>query len=152
MTFDEDRSRVRDRTAAGNWALLRKIALNLLQGDAGAKGSLAGRRKKAGWNDAYMERWYGRLRQRLSRYVQRTLSFSKSEAMHPMVTKWFIVEPTAIVCAVSALWPVTLQFRAFSTMQVFLTPAILAQFGQFQKTARSVNRKMALTFNHYQEV
>ena len=40
----------------------------------------------------HMERWYCTLRQRLWRYVRRTLSFSKSEAMHHMVTKWFIVE------------------------------------------------------------
>ena len=47
--------------------------------------------KEAGETN-HMERWYGTLRQRLGRYVRRTLSFSKSEAMHHMVTKWFIVE------------------------------------------------------------
>ena len=41
---------------------------------------------------AHMERWYNTLRQRLARYVRRTLSFSKSDAFHHMVTKWFIVE------------------------------------------------------------
>lgn len=56
VTFDEDQSRVRDRTAAGNWALMRKIALNLLHGDSGGKTSIRGRRKKAGWDDEYMER------------------------------------------------------------------------------------------------
>ena len=56
VTFDEDRSRVRDRTAAANWALLRKIALNLLRGDSEGKGSLAARRKRAGWDEEYMQR------------------------------------------------------------------------------------------------
>ena len=54
VSFDEDQSRVRDRTAAGNWALLRKIVLNLLQGDR-SRSSVAARRKRAGWDDAYLE-------------------------------------------------------------------------------------------------
>lgn len=41
---------------------------------------------------AHMERWYGTLRQRQARFVRKTLSFSKSEAFHHMVTKWYIVE------------------------------------------------------------
>ena len=40
----------------------------------------------------HMERWYCTLRQRQARYVRKTLSFSKSEAFHNMVTKWFIVD------------------------------------------------------------
>jgi insertion element IS1 protein InsB len=40
----------------------------------------------------HMERWYNSLRQRLSRFVRKTLSFSKSEAFHHMVVKWFITE------------------------------------------------------------
>jgi predicted transposase YbfD/YdcC len=54
VTFREDDSRVRDRTAARNLALLRKIALNLLAKDRRSRTSLRGRRKKAAWNDAYM--------------------------------------------------------------------------------------------------
>lgn len=54
VTFDEDRSRVRDRTAARNWTILRKIALNLLKGDSEGRGSVRGRRKRAGWDDHYM--------------------------------------------------------------------------------------------------
>lgn len=41
---------------------------------------------------AHMERFYCTLRQRLGRYVRKTLSFSKSERMHHLVTKWFITE------------------------------------------------------------
>ena len=54
VTFREDDSRVRDRTAARNLALLRKIALNLVARDRGSRTSLRGRRKKAAWNDDYM--------------------------------------------------------------------------------------------------
>ena len=54
VTFREDDSRVRDRTAARNLALLRKIALNLVTRDRGSQASLRGRRKKAAWNDNYM--------------------------------------------------------------------------------------------------
>jgi predicted transposase YbfD/YdcC len=54
VTFREDDSRVQDRTAARNLALLRKIALNLVAKDRGSRASLRGRRKKAAWNDDYM--------------------------------------------------------------------------------------------------
>lgn len=54
VIFDEDQSRVRERTAARNWTVLRKIALNLLKGDSKTRTSVRGRRKKAGWDDAYM--------------------------------------------------------------------------------------------------
>jgi len=54
VTFREDDSRVRDRTAARNLALLRKIALNIIGRDRTSKTSVRGRRKKAAWNDAYM--------------------------------------------------------------------------------------------------
>ena len=56
VTFREDDSRVRNRTAARNLALLRKIALNLIAGDRSSQTSLRGRRKKAAWNDDYMLR------------------------------------------------------------------------------------------------
>ena len=56
VTFGEDRSRVRDRGAARNLALLRRIALDLLRADASLKASLKGRRKTAAWDDAYMAR------------------------------------------------------------------------------------------------
>ena len=56
LTFREDDSRVRDRTAARNLALLRKIALNLIARDRRSRASLRGRRKRAAWNDDYMLR------------------------------------------------------------------------------------------------
>ena|SRR5689334_1338615 len=56
VTFREDDSRVRDRTAARNPALLRKIALNLVTRDRRGQASRRGRRKMAAWNDDYMLR------------------------------------------------------------------------------------------------
>jgi predicted transposase YbfD/YdcC len=56
VTFREDDSRVRHRTAARNLALLRKIALNLVAADRSRQTSLRGRRKKAAWSDEYMFR------------------------------------------------------------------------------------------------
>jgi predicted transposase YbfD/YdcC len=54
VTFREDASRVRERNAARNLALLRKIALNLARADRSLKASLKGKRKYAGWDDAFM--------------------------------------------------------------------------------------------------
>ena len=54
VTFREDASRVRERNAARNLALLRKIALNLARADGSLKASLRGKRKYAGWDDAFM--------------------------------------------------------------------------------------------------
>jgi predicted transposase YbfD/YdcC len=56
VTFREDQSRVRDETAASNWAVLRKMALNLLKSDSEADTSIKGRRKQAGWDNDYMRR------------------------------------------------------------------------------------------------
>ncbi len=52
--FHEDASRVRERTAARNLALLRKIALNLARADTTLKASLKGERKSAAWDDSFM--------------------------------------------------------------------------------------------------
>src|SRR5919199_4422565 len=54
VTFREDASRVRERTAVRNLALLRKIALNLARADTTLKASLKGKRKYAGWDDTFM--------------------------------------------------------------------------------------------------
>ena len=56
VTFREDDSRVRDRRAACNLAVLRRIAVNLVGRDRSAKASVRARRKKAAWNDDYMLR------------------------------------------------------------------------------------------------
>ena len=54
VIFREDASRVRERNAARNLALLRKVALNLARADGSLKASLRGKRKYAGWDDAFM--------------------------------------------------------------------------------------------------
>ena len=54
VTFREDDSRVRDRTAARNLAILRRIALNLVGRDRSSRASIRAKRKRAAWNDSYM--------------------------------------------------------------------------------------------------
>src|SRR5436309_2698145 len=54
VVFREDASRVRERNAARNLALLRKVALNFARADTTLKASLKGKRKYAGWDDAFM--------------------------------------------------------------------------------------------------
>jgi len=39
----------------------------------------------------HMERWYNTFRQSSARFVRKTLSFSKSESMHEIVTRLFII-------------------------------------------------------------
>jgi hypothetical protein len=45
---------VRDQRAARNFAVLRKIAVNLVSRDRSGKASVHAKRKKAAWNDDYM--------------------------------------------------------------------------------------------------
>src|SRR3954470_14285859 len=52
--FNEDASRVRERTAARNLALLRKVALNFARADTTLKTSLKGKRKSAAWDNDFM--------------------------------------------------------------------------------------------------
>jgi IS1 family transposase len=40
---------------------------------------------------SHVERWFCTLRQRLARFVRKTLSFSKSERMHHLTTKLFVM-------------------------------------------------------------
>src|SRR5215208_2104650 len=54
VTFREDASRVRDRNAARNLGLLRRIALNLARADATLKASPKGKRKYAAWDNDFM--------------------------------------------------------------------------------------------------
>ena len=59
MTFNEDRSRVRMENAAQNFAIVRRIAMNLLRQDATSKIGLRMRRLKAGADDAYRAQLLG---------------------------------------------------------------------------------------------
>ena len=51
----------------------------------------------------HMERWYCTLRQRMARYVRKTLSFSKLDAYHHMFTKWFIYDYNLAIKELSPL-------------------------------------------------
>ena len=54
ISFREDESRVRTGNAAGNLALIRHMALNLLKQDNTSKASIKGKRKRAGWDSDYL--------------------------------------------------------------------------------------------------
>lgn len=53
VTFSEDACLIHTPNAAENFSLLRKIALTLLKKDT-SKGSLKGKRKRAGWNNEFL--------------------------------------------------------------------------------------------------
>lgn len=55
MVFREDESRMRTGHSPENFAILRRIALNLVRRDVSSKRSLKGRRKICGWNNQYLE-------------------------------------------------------------------------------------------------
>jgi predicted transposase YbfD/YdcC len=54
MVFREDEQRKRDKRAAENFAIVRKIALNLLRKDTATKAGLVSKRLKAAWNKDYL--------------------------------------------------------------------------------------------------
>jgi predicted transposase YbfD/YdcC len=54
MVFREDEQRKRDKHAAANFAIVRKITLNLLKKDDSTKASLRSKRLKAGWDRDYL--------------------------------------------------------------------------------------------------
>ena len=54
ISFAEDDCRIRKDHAPQNMSLLRQIALNLLGQDTSTKVGIKAKRKKAGWDDAYL--------------------------------------------------------------------------------------------------
>ncbi len=54
VTFNEDASRIRKDYAPENFALLRHLALNLLNRDKSVKGSLRQKRYRAGLDNNYL--------------------------------------------------------------------------------------------------
>jgi predicted transposase YbfD/YdcC len=56
MVFREDESRMRKGNSPMNYAILRRIALNLVRRDTTSKFSLKARRKACGWSNDYLER------------------------------------------------------------------------------------------------
>ncbi|MBI3903514.1 MAG: ISAs1 family transposase, partial [Nitrosomonadales bacterium] len=59
VAFREDDCRIRIGEAAQNFAILRRIALNLLKSDTTTKLGIANKRLKAGWNVDYLGRLLG---------------------------------------------------------------------------------------------
>jgi len=53
VTMNEDQARNRKDHGPENIALLRRLALNLAKLE-GSKGSMKGKLKRAGWNDAFL--------------------------------------------------------------------------------------------------
>lgn len=54
IAFREDESRVRDRNAATNLAILRRFAVSLCKAETTSKVGIKVKRKRAGWNDDYL--------------------------------------------------------------------------------------------------
>ena len=54
MVFDEDHSRMRERNSATNFAMIRRMALNMLRQDQTDKLSLRRKRLRAGWDHDYL--------------------------------------------------------------------------------------------------
>ena len=61
VTFEEDAARSRNDYAPQNLALIRKLALNILRTHPD-KGSIKGKIKRAGWNDAFLLSMLGHMR------------------------------------------------------------------------------------------
>jgi predicted transposase YbfD/YdcC len=59
VAFREDDCRVRVGEAAQNFAILRRIALNLLKNEKTTKLGVASKRLKAGWNSDYLSKVLG---------------------------------------------------------------------------------------------
>ena len=59
VSFNEDQCRTRAGYAAENMALLRHMTMNVLKQDASNKSSIKGRKKIAGWNNAYLVKLLG---------------------------------------------------------------------------------------------
>jgi len=55
VTFNQDYCRKREKNAAENFNIIRKMALNIVRSDKSSKASLKRRRKSAGWNNDYLE-------------------------------------------------------------------------------------------------
>jgi predicted transposase YbfD/YdcC len=59
VSFHEDASRLRTGNGPENLALVRRLAASLLQKEKSAKQGVAGKRKKAGWDEDYLLRVLG---------------------------------------------------------------------------------------------
>ncbi len=51
----------------------------------------------------HVEHWNCTLRQKVARFVRKTLSFSKADYMHHIVTRWFVVEYNLQIVATACI-------------------------------------------------
>ncbi len=56
IAFREDESRIRERRGAENFAILRRMALNLLKQEQSIKRGIKGKRLRAGWDNDYFKK------------------------------------------------------------------------------------------------
>lgn len=54
VSFNEDKSRKRDRNAAENYSVIMRMALNIIKNEKTSKRSVKGKRLKAGWDNNYL--------------------------------------------------------------------------------------------------
>lgn len=54
VSFNEDKSRKRDRNAAENYSVITRMALNMIKNEKTSKRSVKGKRLKAGWDNNYL--------------------------------------------------------------------------------------------------
>lgn len=54
VSFNEDKSRKRDRNAAENYSVITRMALNMIKNEKTSKRSVRGKRLKAGWDNKYL--------------------------------------------------------------------------------------------------
>ena len=59
VTFNEDDCRIRRGDGAQNFAILRRIALNLIKQEKSSKSSVHSKRLKAGWSTNYLQKLLG---------------------------------------------------------------------------------------------
>jgi predicted transposase YbfD/YdcC len=55
VSFNEDKSRKRDRNAAENYSVILRLALNLVKNERSTKRSVRTKRLKAGWDNEYLK-------------------------------------------------------------------------------------------------
>jgi len=55
VSFNEDKSRKRDRNAAENYSVILRMALNLIKNEKSTKRSVRTKRLKAGWDNEYLK-------------------------------------------------------------------------------------------------
>ena len=56
VSFDDDKNRSRTGNAQENLSIIKRIALNMLNKDKSSKVGIKAKRKKAGWDNDYLQK------------------------------------------------------------------------------------------------